>query len=165
MSDSVHIPRPERGFSLIEALIAIAILIVGCGVLAHLAVMSTRANQAARAVTRAALLAANLAEDLSSQGSLSGASLPVSPADALSVNVAGYCDFFDAAGAALGPGPAPPSGAAFARRWSVSDLPGGPAGARLVQVIVLPWPQAAGLGATDARRLELTRLILVRAGP
>jgi len=156
----------ERGFTLIEALMAVAILGSGLGGLMSLASMSARANQAAAMNTLATILATEQLERLSSQFSAAGlASTPLSPGDALSVDHAGFSDFFDARGRWVSAGPSPPTGAAFVRRWSIDVLPGGPAQSRLARVVVLRWPEASGLTGEEVRRSELIRLLLIESGP
>ncbi len=157
--------RSDRGFSLLEALVATAIVASAFGVLTHLAVMATRANVSASFTTLAAQLAAGRADELASELAVAGgAGVPLSPPGALTSNTAGHSDFFDAGGRPLGSGASAAAGASIVRRWSVRTLPGGPPDARLVYVVVVPWPRAAGLSDEEVRRAELVRLVLVSAG-
>jgi type II secretory pathway pseudopilin PulG len=131
-----------RGFTLLEVLVATTLLFVGVAALAGLSVMATRANTTARATTFASLLAAQKMEELRSLSwgydalGQPRSDLTPSPADALSRNTIGYCDFLDAAGRSLGGGPSPPPQAAFVRRWSIEPLPSNPANALMLHVLV-----------------------------
>jgi type II secretory pathway pseudopilin PulG len=130
------------GFTLLEVLVATTLLFVGVAALAGLSIMATRANTAARASTFASLLAAQKMEELRSPAwgydalGQPRSDLTPSPADALTRNTTGYCDFLDAAGRLLGGGPSPPAQAVFVRRWSIEPLPSNPANALTLQVVV-----------------------------
>jgi prepilin-type N-terminal cleavage/methylation domain-containing protein len=149
----------ERGFSLLEVLVATAVFTVAIAGLAEICVTATRANSTARATTSASMLAAQKMEQLRALAwgfdalaaplsdtttDLSvnpvspsgGVGLTPSPPGALRQNTAGYCDFLDTAGQPLGGGTVPPAGAIFARRWSVEPLPSHPADTLVLQVIV-----------------------------
>ena len=99
--------RNNHGFSLIEALVASAILATGLLSLAQLLAFAATANAAAGRTTYATLLAAQKIEELraSSSSALEGAD---------------------------GDAPAP----GFTRRWSVSALPSDPEHVVLIQVLV-----------------------------
>ena len=149
----------QRGFSLLEVLVATAVFAVAVAGLAEMCVTATRANTTARAVTSASMLAAQKMEQLraltwgfdqlaaplsdtttdisaSPETPNVGVGLSPSPPGALAHNTAGYCDFLDAAGQSLGGGTVPPPAAIFARRWSVEPLPSHPADTLVLQVIV-----------------------------
>lgn len=147
-----------------------SLLVVGVSALAGLTGMSTRANADARTTSAAALLAAQKIEQLRSllwiidpAGQPAsdtttdltvfparadvGAGLTPSPANALTQNATGYCDFLDLSGRSLGGGSNPPVQAAYIRRWSIVPLPSHPADTLVLQVRVT----RAGLPATAAR--------------
>lgn len=172
--------RSEGGFSLIETLVAVTLLVVGVGALAQLFVISTRANGRARSISTASLLAQAKTEQLRAltwgfdpfglpvsdttsdtrvepEQSTGGTGLSVSPPDTLARNVAGYCDFVDATGRLLGD-PANdarvPAAAIYVRRWSVDPLPADPGNTIVIQVLVMP--------ATTERSGESARLVSVR---
>jgi type II secretory pathway pseudopilin PulG len=150
----------ERGFSLIETLVAIALLIVMAISLAQLFATGQQANDRARVFSVASVLAAEKMEQLRSlswsidtagipssdnsadvtsspERPTGGVGLRPSPADALDRNVDGYCDFLDAAGASLGSGSSPPLNTSYVRRWSVAPLAANPANGLVVQVRVV----------------------------
>ena len=150
----------ERGFTLIEVTIAVALLAVGGAGLASLALASGRANQFARQADVAQRAAVERLEELralawtsdgavvpvsdwSSNLTLSlpagtgGPGLGASPGDTLATSVAGYADFIDADGRWLGAGTTPPTDAAWVRRWSVHAL-SAPPDTLLLQVVVVP---------------------------
>ena len=135
----------ERGFSLVEVLIAITILLVALMALAHLAAMSTGANTSARITTNASILAAQKMEqlhalawgfdahgqplsdtttDLTTSPPTAGQGVGLSPAPGgvLTANTPGYCDFLDASGRTLAGAGSTPAGTIFIRRWSVNPL-------------------------------------------
>jgi prepilin-type N-terminal cleavage/methylation domain-containing protein len=176
-------PGPdERGFSLLEVLVATAVFTVAVAGLAEVCVTATRANSTARTTTSASMLAAQKMEQLraltwgfderaaplsdtttdlsvSPESPIGGVGLTPSPPGALAQNTAGYCDFLDAAGQSLGGGTVPPPAAIFARRWSVEPLPSHPANTLVLQVMVT----RAIRGAVAPRRLpDDARLISVK---
>jgi prepilin-type N-terminal cleavage/methylation domain-containing protein len=122
-----------RGFSLIETLVAVSIMAVALSTLAHLFIMSARANADAQRTTFASVLATQKLEQLRSQS----AALAPQAVDSLSVNVAGLCDFLDEYGRPLPVGTAPPSGTVYVRRWSIESVPSSPVETLLLQVIVM----------------------------
>lgn len=129
------------GFSLIEVLVATAVIVVGVASLAQLFVVSARANRTANATSTTLLLAEQKMEEL-----LGELDPRPSPPGALLVNTPGYIDYLDQSGVALGfSSIAPSPGTAYICRWSITPLPDGPATAIVVQVLVAPWPASAGL--------------------
>jgi prepilin-type N-terminal cleavage/methylation domain-containing protein len=137
-----------RGYSLVEVLVAMAIVAGGVAGLAPLVAMSAYANLQARQTTIAAVLAQQKIEEL-----LAAAGDPVpSPSDALARNVDGYADFLDRAGRLLGAGSPAPSGSAYVRRWSVDALTAAPNSSWVLQVIV-----------TDLRSRGVARIVAARS--
>jgi type II secretory pathway pseudopilin PulG len=176
--------RRERGFSLIETLVAIALLIAVAVSLAPLFSSGQRSNHRARALTMASMLAAEKMEQLRSlawsfdplglpltdtsadlrvspERPAGGTGLRASPADALDRDVDGYCDFLDANGSSLDSGSSPPLNTSYIRRWSVAPLPADPANGLVVQVRVV----GRGGGDTPAGRPAVgeARLMSIRA--
>jgi prepilin-type N-terminal cleavage/methylation domain-containing protein len=121
--------RSERGFSLIEALIALAITATAFTAAAQLLMQASAATRRARLVTRAAILARSKMEELESLvyavgedgADVEDAGLSESPEGSLVENLPEYCEWFDSWGRPAGNGARPP-GASFARRWSVRAL-------------------------------------------
>jgi type II secretory pathway pseudopilin PulG len=107
------------GFSLIEALIATALVIVVVVSLARLFVISAGVVGTARAVSTAVLLAQQKLEELRAQPVLAA-----SPTGTLSADTPGFADYLDV------------RGARFTRRWSVEAIPEG--GVLVLQVVVSP---------------------------
>ncbi|HUR35240.1 MAG TPA: prepilin-type N-terminal cleavage/methylation domain-containing protein [Vicinamibacterales bacterium] len=164
--------RSERGFSLIEAVIAVSVLAVGVAALAQVAVASGRASVSAQRSTIAQFAARERLEQLRAlawttdagvvpvsdwssdltvtpRASDGGAGLGVSPGSALRENTAGFCDFLDADGRWLAGGVQPPIGTAWIRRWSIATLDGF-TDTLILQVVVVP-ATAAGAALTPAR--------------
>jgi prepilin-type N-terminal cleavage/methylation domain-containing protein len=164
----------QRGFSLVEVVIALGILTgVSLGV-AQLFAASTNANRVARNRTSTTAMAEQKMEqlrsldwgfDLQGQGlpvtdtttnlavyphQANGAGLNPSPSDTLLRNTAGYVDYLDANGAWVGTGDQPTAGAAYIRRWAVVPLPTNPNNTLILQVLVT--------SAADEARLDLTDL-------
>ena len=154
----------DRGFSLIETLVAVSLVAVALTALLQMFAISIRANAAARQTTVATLLAGQKIEEL--QGARSG--LAPSPSDSLQRNVDGRCDFLDEYGRSLGGGTVPPVGTVYVRRWSIESLRPGLGEGALLQVVVRPWrggmspPGVADSGPVDWRLLGGTHLLAVK---
>ena len=130
----------SAGFSIVEVVVALAIVIAGVASLAQLFVASAYANRVADTTSVTLLLAEQKLEEL-----LGETGLGPSPPGALTVNTAGYFDYLDASGVSLGVMSAtPPPGTAYICRWSIALLPDSAANAIVVQVIVTRWPDTAG---------------------
>jgi prepilin-type N-terminal cleavage/methylation domain-containing protein len=140
----------SSGFSLIEVMVASAIL--GCAVLsiAQLAAASTRSTAAARDVSEATLLAWQKIDQLralawtfdDAGASIDDAALAPSPAGALRQDTGGWVDYLDGWGQPIGgafAGGVPPVGTRYRRRWSVA-----PSGANADLLILRVRVVAAG---------------------
>lgn len=172
------------GFALIEALIATVVLACGVMTTAYLAIASARVAVASRQNSLVAQLARTKMEHLRALAWTSdaavvpvtdwssdvaaaepapsgGVGLGLSPANSLSTNVAGFCDFLDAQGRWLGTGPTAPPGAAWVRRWSVTALPG-VADTLAVSVVVAPAAPSDADGVRRARAIAGARLLSIR---
>jgi prepilin-type N-terminal cleavage/methylation domain-containing protein len=151
-SDAFNFNRDERGFSLIEVVIAVGLLAVLSIGIAELFGMATKANFAAKGQTSTALLASGKMEQLRGltwgfdQGpsalglpisdlvtnlsvvptTAGGLGLNPSPTGTLDNNVVGYVDYLDRNGQWVGNGGDPPAGAIYVRRWAVDPLPTNP---------------------------------------
>jgi prepilin-type N-terminal cleavage/methylation domain-containing protein len=166
----------ERGFSLLEVLMATTILTVGLAALAQLFAISTRANFSARSTTTAAILAQQKMEQLRGltwgfdtlglpvsdyasdttvipEAPTGGKGLSPSPPDALKSNQDGYCDFLNRYGYSLGGGATPPTGAVYIRRWSVEPIPTNPNNTLVLQVLVTQVRDRGSDSSTNTRRL------------
>jgi len=177
----VHHHGHERGFSLVEVLIAVALLaMVSLGV-AQLFAAATQANFAAKSQTSTALLAvqkmeqlralawgydqqlANLGLPLSDTvtdvsvdpSTAGGTGLNPSPGGTLTANTPPYVDYLDAGGQWVGNGTVPPAGAFYVRRWSITPLPTNPNNTLIFQVRVTTVRQAqlAAAGPGTAGRI------------
>jgi prepilin-type N-terminal cleavage/methylation domain-containing protein len=167
-----------KGFSLLEVLVALAILAAAVWSIAQVTVYTARSSELSRRLTLGTELAAEKLNQLRSLAwSIDQSGLPItdeqtdvtvyperpaggmglrpSPSDALDRNTAGYCDFLDAQGRPLGGGVTPPVAASFVRRWSVIPLAASPANALLLQVRLLS-PEAARQGSSEASAITLT---------
>jgi len=131
----------DRGFSLIEVLVAATLMTVAATGLAQLSVVAMRVNDGARSAAVATLLASDKLEQLRG---VAWAELGPSPPDALFENTTGY---FDA--------PHPD----FIRRWSIESL--APGGAWLLQVSVIRV-EAGRVHDSSRRRSGEARLADVR---
>ena len=121
---------PARGFTTLEAIVALSLLVTMLASLAQAIVSATRSGADAAARTTAVLLAVDKMEELRAlQWTVDGSGRPVadaalaaSPGDALDRDVAPYVDT--------------PSG--YVRRWAIRPLPGSvDTIVLLVRVIVL----------------------------
>jgi prepilin-type N-terminal cleavage/methylation domain-containing protein len=132
---SDHMSRTdERGFSLLETLVAVSVVAVALASLTQLVAISVHAGARARRSSMASVLAQEKLEALWSLG----AALVSQPATSLDVNPPGLCDFLDEHGRSLGTGSTPPAGAVYVRRWSITPVSADPAASFLLQVAVAP---------------------------
>ena len=117
------------GFSLVEVLIATAIVVGSMAALAPLFVLSGDANRAAGRSSIALLAAQQKLEQLRAAPDENA-----SPSGALAADTTGYVDYLDAGGAPLSE---TGGGAMFTRRWSVEPL-GDPVRSVVLRVVVIP---------------------------
>ena len=117
---SVH----ARGFTLIEVLVALAILVIAALATVQVLVVAAAAMHDARVHTSTAILAAQRMEQLLALD-WDAAGLAPSPSDTLEADVEGYIDYLDGAGTTLGTSVTPPAAAAFVRRWAVDPYSSG----------------------------------------
>jgi type II secretory pathway pseudopilin PulG len=158
MRSNVRAPaRHDGGFSLIEAIVAAALLAVALTALAALFGIAVKNIGVARNGTFTAVLAAQKMEQLS------GAVLTPSPANTLQATTDGYVDYLDPGGNELGGGTIIPDNTAYIRRWYVEALAANPNNTVVVQVLVT---RRRDRGLADegsvARAPEETRLVTVR---
>lgn len=162
--------KSASGFSLIEVIIATALLATSLVAVAQLFVMSTQANTNARTSTFATVLAQQKMEQLRGlvwgfnavnspvsdrQTNLAvtpltsngGPGLSPSPTGALLHSTTGYVDYLDSTGAWVGTGTTPAAGTVYIRRWSVTPLPEDPGNTLVLQVMVT---KRLNRGAADA---------------
>ena len=130
--------RGEHGFSLIEVLVAAAILAVGLLSLAQLLAMTVSANAAAGRTTYAAALAAQKLEDLRAE-----------PWSVLEANIGESADSLDRSGSSIDAS----SAAAFRRRWFVEPWFGDPAHTLVIRVIVTTAREEAATVTVRTRTL------------
>lgn len=160
----------RRGFTLLEVVVALGLLTGGFLAVAQLLAVASRVSQLSRAATMATGLAARQLEHLQSlswgcaaDGTTVG-DVAMSPPGALEVNTAGFVDYLDDGGMAVGSGVSPPAGAMFIRRWSVEPDDGRvPPWTILLRVVVLrrEVSPARDLSGTSAW-VEAVRLVGVR---
>ena len=165
--------HPEDGFSLIEVLVAIGVIVVLVTSLSQLFAMAIMSNVNARARTAASLLATEKLEELrelafgfDSQGvtltdgttdttgslTVSGGTGLIS-GGSLDQSLAGYSDYLDLFGRRTDL-----ARAAFVRRWSIQPLQTDAANGLALSVVVLPR------SATGQRRTgpDVVRLVTAR---
>jgi len=176
MDSAVFASTDDRGFTLVEVLIAMVLVAIISLSLAGLFAKAVSATHAARYQTSTATLAEQKLEQLRALTwgfDSSGQNLPVSdttsdislaiptnagqglnpsPANSLNVNTAGYVDFLDAAGSWVGTGTTPPGTATFIRRWNIQPLPTNPNNTLILQVLVTTVKREARLQAEGPRR-------------
>ena len=162
----------NRGFTLIEVLVAMTVLCVAALGGVQLVAMATQMMAGARTHALSAHLASARLEqlrglrlafdnagqrvtDLSTALTADppgpgGSGLADSGPATLNANVAGFVDFLDGTGRWAGTGAAAPPGAAFVRRWSIerTDVNGD---LLVIQVVVRPL---AGGAANAVRRVN-----------
>jgi prepilin-type N-terminal cleavage/methylation domain-containing protein len=178
--------RFDAGFSLIEVMVASAILTVAVLALAQLFALSTATNMSGRSTTYAAVLAEQKIEELRSlawgfdsaglpvtdtasdttkadDSPIGGTGLTPSPAAALQENTPGYVDYVDRNGLKLGTGKEPPGSAVYTRRWSIEPLPTNPNNTVIIQVLVTRHKNRGDADKGKVRRLiDEARVITVK---
>lgn len=178
----------ERGFSLIETLVAIGILAFAALSVAQLFAVATNANFASKGQTSTALLAVQKMEQLKSltwgfdQSSANlglpitdtttdlsqptptggGRGLNASPAGTLDTNAAGYADFLDVDGVWVGSGAQQPAEAFYVRRWAITPLPTNPNNTLVLEVHVTTVRQAEMNQPGQRRWGQDTHLVSVK---
>ena len=111
----------EQGFTLIEVLVALAVVTTGLGSVAQLTLVTSRANAASSDAGYAATLASSKLNELQS---VVAGSQAMTPADASYRAAPGAFDYLDRAGQSLSQGGLPPGNAVFVRRWSIRPVAG-----------------------------------------
>lgn len=167
----------ESGFSLIETLVATAILAtVSLGV-AQMFIIATDNTRGGKLETTATTLAEQKMEQIrgltwgfDAEGlglpetdvttnlavnppNQSGAGLDPSPDGVIEANTDGYVDFLDQNGAYLGTGGTPPPNTAYIRRWSIEPLPTNPNNTLVFQVFVTTPAREERRGAEKRSKL------------
>lgn len=172
--------RVNSGFTLLEVLVALAILTTSVLGLMQVFTGTARATALARRMTVSSSLAAQKLDQLrglawaydaagvpvsdtqtdttvAPEIASGGRGLAASPAAALQANTDGYCDFLDAQGRSLGGGTTPPPDTAYVRRWSIVPLADDPTDSFVLQVRLLSR-DAATAGADDPGSATLTTI-------
>jgi hypothetical protein len=179
-------PSSERGFSLIETLLATMLLVTGVVATAQMFVIATRGNLSAQRGTFTATLAQEKMEQLrgltwgfdelglpvndystnlaNDPPTSDGVGLAPSPDNTLSANVDGYVDYLNRYGNTLGGGAQPPDGAVYVRRWAIEPLPTNPNNTLILQVLVFGLNDRAadGEGPVLDRVRDESRLVSVK---
>jgi prepilin-type N-terminal cleavage/methylation domain-containing protein len=148
-------PMKAAGFSLIEVLVATAIVVGGMAALAPLFMLSGDANRVAAGASISVLAAQQKLEELRAAPDHNA-----SPSGALTEDTAGHVDYLDAEGVPLadsGGGIQAPSGAMFIRRWSV-ETAGAPVRTIVLRVLVV----AANASRERGRGSTVLSSVMVR---
>ena len=166
-----HDAHADHGASLIEALIAVALVCSTITGVAQLLLWSRRAVWSSGAETMAVVLAAQKLEQLrmltweidtngqpitddstdlsTAEPSAGGSGLQASALGTLHENTSGFVDYLDSQGVWRGTGAEPPAGSVFVRRWAILPFAADPLHTVVLHVIVLPVSDAV---AADGRR-------------
>jgi len=144
--------HPERGTTLIEAVIAIGILAGAVVSLAGLSSMAIRTNTLARERSLATVYSLQKLEELCRDARR----LSTSPGDALESDTPGFIEYLDRHGHVVGA----TAGVVFVRRWAVAEM-SADANLLVIQVEVAPCRTARGANrcgdATARARLASIR--------
>jgi hypothetical protein len=129
--------RSERGFSLVEVLLASTILIVALLSLAQLLSLATAANAAARRATFATVLAAEKLEEFHTL-----------PWESLRRQAGESIEYLDRSGRPVESAAA----ATYSRRWLIDPLPEDPNNSLVIQVIVGGRREEARIAGVRTRK-------------
>ena len=155
-------PRSQAGFTLVEVLVALSLMVVVSIGVVQLFAIALTASHVSRDRTVAVWLATGKMEqlrslewrieldpagglmmhtDLTSDVSVDpaaagGPGLRQSPPGTLDSSTPGYADYLDRFGRHVGSGASPPAAAVYIRRWAVRRLPADPDGVVVLQVLV-----------------------------
>jgi prepilin-type N-terminal cleavage/methylation domain-containing protein len=140
----------EHGFSLIEALVALALVLLLVSGTASLMTVAQAATARARDLTSSVLFASQKADVICA----ASASWPLSPADSLDSDRPGFVDHLAADGRAV-----PASEAVYVRRWSVQPLPDSLTGAVALRVLVVLRADLARFSGPDVLRHPRAALV------
>src|SRR5436190_2030919 len=181
-----RVTADARGFSIIEVLMATALMVTAVASLAQLFALSTTRNKSAKNTTFAAVLAQQKMEQLRAltwgfdalglpatdistdttkfPETAGGTGLSPSPVNTLQQNVVGYVDYLDAKGQTLGGATAtPPGNAVYIRRWMIEPLPTNPNNTIVLQVLVTRHRDRGAADAGSVVRLpDEARIISVK---
>jgi prepilin-type N-terminal cleavage/methylation domain-containing protein len=127
------------GFTLVEVLVSLAILVTALVGVAQLMAVGLQANLAARSATYATLLAIQKLEGLTAENSLI-----VSPPDSLSRDVPGFFEYLAHDGRSVASAVAPPSAGVYVRRWSICPSEQDPNRTVVIQVVAFLARRAEG---------------------
>jgi prepilin-type N-terminal cleavage/methylation domain-containing protein len=174
--------RSDRGFTLVEVLVAAALLIVAAAGVAQLVAVAARANRIARGQAKTTMMAVEKMEQLRSlswsydeSGGLrsdsstdvsrvpattGGAGLTATPAGSLERKVGGCVDYLNGAGQWVGTGTTPPVTAVYVRRWAVLPLEADPSHSRVLVVLAASLDEERELGTSPRPRLPQDTLLV-----
>jgi type II secretory pathway pseudopilin PulG len=144
-----RLAHKERGFSLIETIVAAGIVAGAFAALAQMFALSSAKNTAARNGSSAMVLAGQKMEQL--RGLVWG--IDLDEGGDLGASAPGFADYADQAGNLLSSGGGIPAGTVYVRRWSVTAMPS-KSDVLILQVLVTRFPPAS---AADAARLITLR--------
>jgi type II secretory pathway pseudopilin PulG len=119
-----------EGTSLVEVIVATALLAASLAAVAQLFAVAIASNIASQTATSTTTLAAQKLEQLRTDNALTG-----SPSGALEEDTPGYVDYVDAWGNASNDRTRP-AAALYVRRWSVEPSPADPGNTVILQVRV-----------------------------
>ena len=177
--DSTRRPTAESGFTIVEVLVAMALIAFMALGIAQLFGVAIQSTSGARHQTSTTILAAQKMEQLRALTwgfDDAGAGLPVSdtttdltqeppttgggglnpsPAGSLNANTPGYVDYLDIRGQRVGTGAVPPATAMFIRRWSIEPLPTNPNNTLILQVLVTTVKREAQMAGNPPPRRRL----------
>ncbi len=142
------VTHDERGFSLLEAVIAAALVAGAFAALAEMYTLSLAGTAAARGASSAVVMAAQKMEELRQLG---WDDVALGTGGSVAEDASGYVDYRDQSGAVVGSGGEAPPGALFVRRWSIGPV-GADADALMFDVLVRP------LRNIDVKPARLTTL-------
>lgn len=157
----IRVVRQAQGFTLLEVLVATAVVSCGVMAVAQFSVLATSSTIAARDLSYEGVLAAQKLAELQT---IALPGLNLTGADAW-MRGAGAAEYLDAGGAVVSSGGFPPGSARYVRRWSITPLVVDPTGGVAIQVSTGRMRRAPVTGSVeDARPHETARVVAIRTG-
>ncbi len=154
--------RRDHGFTLIEVLVALAVVTIGLMSVAQLTLLTSRANGTSQDAGYATTLAGQKLHEL--QSAVAG-SQSITPADATFRAAPGAFDYLNRAGQSVSQAGPPPGAAVYVRRWSIRPIAGATDPRAVgIEVTVARVRRLISGELSDATPFDVVRLTAIQTG-